>query len=289
MLSMSVASLLASYACASAVTAETPAPTDQATLVGLAPATDMKFETTVSKRKEPVFRFPSGLALATVSIRVTDADGTIEMGVSGEPNPPAGEYRVLADSSLLFSTKDAGRKAIISCRASQRRIAVLPVVNQSQLDYMSTTTKEAIVENLEKQSYVVLPNSDVTAAVRAEGIDFDPAITGVGDKPSSESIMSFARKLNVSAVVLSTIGKAATKEGQPGYVFMGNVLMPYSSKNATSAVSVAMFDGATAKLLFAKSKTGSKGEDLWGGTRGPRQSLARKLVGQIFAEYFGAD
>jgi hypothetical protein len=252
--------------------------------VGTETATSAKFR--IPKSKESAFRFPSGQYILPGSLSVSYADGKTTFRETASTSAKSGEYRVLADSSILFSVEDAARDVLISWKYSPLRIALLPIVNQSNVDYMPAVTIAAVTRALKSASFDLLPEAEVRAAITSDQISFDPVITGIGEVPSPERIARFAEKLNVARILLAVVGSGAKKT--QGFVVIGAVVVPYEEDSAAAVnLSVVMYDGATGRILLNKSKSGSK--DLaWTNKRRAREKLVGRMVNDILSEYFGA-
>jgi hypothetical protein len=237
---------------------------------------------TVPRGDEPVVRLPPGHLVEPGSLHVYGKAG--EFQLTEDTKPAKGQYRMLADGSLLLSTEDARQSISVRYRSVPARVAVLPVVNQSDIDYVAPATRTALDKALAAMGFEAIGDADVAAAMRAQGITFDAVTTAIGDPPTADQIACFARSLRASRVLLVVVG-AGVRKGDAGYMAMGNLLLPISDERVSSSLALAVYDGRTGKLAFSKAKAASKDPGL-GGNRAARTKVAQNLVHDLLYEQF---
>lgn len=242
----------------------------------------------VPKAKEPAFHIPPGHVFQTDSVWVAVSDGSASLVASGGDSVGPGEYKLLADGTLRFSPADAKRKIIISYSYRPTKVAMLPVVNQSNLSYMPAAAAVPLTECLSKLGFLTLSGSDVSSAVRSEGVNFDAVLTGVGEQPSASEIAALASRIGADYLVLCTVG-AGSEGGQKGVLQTGATVSSYRTREmVTVSVCLLLYDGCTGKNLFTKMKA-DKARPILGNHRTGRERIARVMVEGILSEYFTWD
>ena len=196
-------------------------------------------------------------------------------------NPDKGQYRISEGLGIAFSSTDAKKKVTIAFKARKRRIAILPVINQTQNEDVPATAASSLSGCFDKLQYEIIPNEEVLAAIREEAINFDPVITAQGEQPSAKDIAAFAKRLNAMQIIL--VGVSLDKEK------ITNLWGATVKQEVMVCVDAVLYEGTSGKCQFSRKKTGKGGSNFWtGSTTGTRKSLVTDLLKATLTEYYGS-
>ena len=168
---------------------------------------------TVPAKGDPLFRFPPGLRAEPATISVMDAKSCQPLVATQQESPNKNEYRVVGSSALLFSENDRNRRVLIRVQAYSMRVVVLPLINQSGLDYLPEMGYHAITSAFKKRGFTVVPRVEVEIFLRERGISAYTLFYAQDDQ-RREILRELAENLNLAFVVLASVagGEVYDKE-----------------------------------------------------------------------------
>lgn len=163
-----------------------------------------EFRFTVPAKGDPVFRFPAGTKPDIATLTVQDAKKRTSLTRIEQGDPKKGTYRVIGSSAILFSPSDRRRSLILRVEARSLRVAVLPVINQSGLDYLGDLAYQAIVSSLQKRGFEVVSSFEAEQFLREREILPNSLFT---EEPTRKTavLTELAQALNLAYIVQATV------------------------------------------------------------------------------------
>lgn len=239
-----------------------PAPPD----MGLAPAVEESISHTIAKGSEPTYALLPGWTADPSTVKVVIAGRPAK---AVEAKPKAGEYRVLPDSSVVFAEGDGGKSATITLKRRAQRLALLPVLNSTGIEYVPQQVRDALVEILKPLGFELLPEAESTAVIRSEGMNLTGIRYGIGDALKADSLIAVAEKVNCRYLLLTTVDSAST------------------DSSVQTRMAILLFDGRTGKSLVTTEVAGSK-DTFFSTNKSARGKLIKNALKSAIGGHFGA-
>jgi hypothetical protein len=221
------------------------------------------------QEEELIYRLPAGHCLVEDSLSVT-MEGQ-ELSEVDSEEPGAGEYRLLFGVAVLFSEADRGKRTTVTYKYTQARAALLPVINQTDIDYMGSCLEETARETLTRLGFHVIPARESKLALSACRISFDPVLTGTGEVPSAERVSVLGDMLKASYLVIASVKSFQTEK----------------KSEIAITVHMAIFDGKSGALLLDRER--QEADALWTviqSKSGLRKKLVQNAASGLLTEYF---
>ena len=221
------------------------------------------------QEEELIYRLPAGHCLVEDSLSV--ARGGQELSEVDSEQPGAGEYRLLFGVAVLFSEADRGKRTTITYEYTQARAALLPVINQTDINYMGSCLEETARETLTRLGFHLVPARESKLALSACRISFDPVLTGTGNMPSAEQVSALGDMLKASYFVIASVKSFQTEK----------------KSEIAITVHVAIFDGKSGALLLDRER--QEADEPWSRIQsrsGLRKKLVRNAASALLTEYF---
>lgn len=247
---------------------------------------------TVSAKGDPLFRFPSGLRAEPATISVMDAKSRQPLIATQGESPNKNEYRVVGSSALLFSESDRKRRVLIRAQAYSMRVAVLPLINQSGLDYLAEMGYNAIASAFKKRGFTVVPKVDIEIFLRERGVSAN-ALFYAPDDQRREILHELAEKLNLAFVVLASVAGGEVYDKEEHTIFRSDrksEKVEYESRMETvklpsASLTMQVVDRAGQRVAVHTVERAKKPG--LRGFRGMREEILRNASDQICRTVFG--
>lgn len=217
----------------------------------------------VPKKPRPTFVFPAACRLG----------GSVSVSIGGQPasevesEPSGGQYRVLVDGSILFSTSDTGKQAEIQADVHKRVIACL-VYTPNSIDYTAELFHTAVQSKLAKIGFSLMDPADEGAWVRKLG----PTTIrlAANNRLPADELKALSQLLNATAFLVAEMDPDEFR----------SQVDPSIHRVSMNGVAV-LYDLETGKLRSAFGSSYKEDVKPFEPNRSARQRIADRLVADL--------